>query len=393
MQLTPLPLVMPGLVPGTHALLAAPKTWVAGTSPAMTRRAQARPLRIRKTLLAGLAAIIATGWLTSAAQAQSAEEFFRGRKDLNFITSSAVGGGYDSYSRLLAHHMSKYLPGNPTIVVQNMLGGGGIRATNYLYNVAPRDGTVFGLIDRGMPTAPLLYADKSQARFDAVRFAWIGSIMRETGMGVLSARSAVASIEDARTHPMFFGATGPETDPAMYARLMNDLVGTKIKVINGYKGQPEEFQAVEKGELDGLFMSGWSGPGRAYVRDQIGRGQMRLLVQMAPTRDPQHMDTPTIMDLVSAPQDRQIVELVMDRVSLGRPVVAPPGLAPDRLALLRAAFRQAIEDPQLRADAETQRLAIDPTFGAEAQVIIERLYRTPAAVVERMRKIVQFSEP
>ncbi len=348
--------------------------------------------RSKTSFRARIAAVLVAAWPV-AAQAQPAEEFFRGKKDLNLITSSAVGGGYDSYSRLLAHHMSKYLPGNPTIVVQNMLGGGGIRATNYIYNVAPRDGTVFALIDRGMPTAPLLYADKSQARFDAVRFSWIGSIMRETGMGVLSAHSAVASIDDAKTHPVFFGATGPETDPAMYSRLVNDLVGTKIKVINGYKGQPEEFQAVEKGELDGLFMSGWSGPGRAYVRDQIGKGRMRLLVQMAPSRDPQHQDTPTIMDLVSAPQDRQIVELVMDRVSLGRPVVAPPGLAPDRLALLRTAFRQAIEDPELRADAERQRLAIDPTLGEEAQDIIRRLYRSPPEVVERMRKIVQFSEP
>jgi tripartite-type tricarboxylate transporter receptor subunit TctC len=329
----------------------------------------------------------------AATHAQSAEEFFRARKDLNLVTSSAVGGGYDSYSRLLAHHMSKYLPGNPTIVVQNMLGGGGIRATNYIYNVAPRDGSVFALIDRGMPTAPLLYADKSQARFDAVRFIWIGSIMRETGMGVLSARSPVASIEDAKTHPMFFGATGPETDPAMYARLVNDLVGTKIKVINGYKGQPEEFQAVEKGELDGLFMSGWSGPGRAYVRDQIGKGQMRLLVQMAPTRDPQHTGTPTILDLVSTPQERRIVELVLDRMELGRPVVAPPDIPPDRASLLRAAFRQAIEDPQLRADAQAQRLAIDPIYGEEAQLIIARLYGSPPDVVERTRKIVQFSEP
>jgi tripartite-type tricarboxylate transporter receptor subunit TctC len=274
-----------------------------------------------------------------------------------------------------------------------MLGGGGIRAANYIYNVAPRDGTVFALIDRGMPTAPLLYADKSQARFDAVKFTWIGSIMRETGMGVLSARSAVASIDDARTHPMFFGATGPETDPAMYARLLNDLVGTKIKVINGYKGQPEDFQAVEKGELDGLFMSGWSGPGRAYVRDQIGKGQMRLLVQMAPTSDPQHMGTPTILDLVSVPQDRQIVALVLDRMALGRPIVAPPDIPADRVRLLRTAFRQAIEDPELRADAQTLRLAIDPIFGDEAQVIIARLYGSPPDVVERTRKIVQFSEP
>jgi tripartite-type tricarboxylate transporter receptor subunit TctC len=336
---------------------------------------------------------VAASSLATAALAQPAEEFFRGKKELNLITSSAAGGGYDSYSRLIAHHMSKYLPGNPAIVVQNMLGGGGIRATNYIYNVAPRDGTVFALVDRGMPTAPLLYADRSQARFDAVRFSWIGSIMRETGMGVMSTRSAVTNVEDAKIHSMFFGATGPETDPAMYARLVNDLLGTRIKIINGYKGQPEEFQAVEKGELDGLFMSGWSGPGRAYVRDQIGKGQMRLLVQMAPTRDPQHLDTPTLLDLVSAPQDRRIVALVMDRVALGRPVVAPPGLAPDRLALLRTAFRQAIEDPELRAEAEKLRLAIDPTFGEEAQAIIERLYASPPDVVERMRKIVQFSEP
>jgi len=344
------------------------------------------------TLLMRIATVLVAAWPV-AAHAQSAEEFFRGKKDLNLITSSAAGGGYDSYSRLLAQHMSKYLPGNPTIVVQNMLGGGGIRAANYLYNVAPRDGTVFGLIDRGMPTAPLLYADRSQARFDAVKLTWIGSIMRETGMGVLSARSAVAGIDDARTRPMFFGATGPETDPAMYARLLNELVGSKIKVINGYKGQPEEFQAVEKGELDGLFMSGWSGPGRAYVRDQIGQGRMRLLVQMAPTRDPQHLDTPTILDLVNAPADRPIVQLVLDRMALGRPIVAPPDLPPDRVRLLRAAFRQAMEDPQLRADAQTLRLAIDPIFGDEAQLIIQRLYASPPDVVERTRKIVQFSEP
>ena len=348
-------------------------------------------MRLRAGLATALA--LAASLLASPTRAQPADEFFRGKKELNLITSSAVGGGYDSYSRLVAHHMSKYLPGNPVIVVQNMLGGGGIRATNYMYNVAPRDGTVFALIDRGMPTAPLLYADKSQARFDAVRFSWIGSIMRETGMGVMSARAAAANIEDAKSHALFFGATGPETDPAMYARLVNDLIGTRIKVINGYKGQPEEFQAVEKGELDGLFMSGWSGPGRAYVRDQISKGQMRLLVQMAPARDPQHPDTPTLMDLVSSPQDRQIVALVMDRVALGRPVVAPPGLAADRLALLRAAFRQAIDDPELRAEAEKLRLAIDPTFGEEAQNVIARLYASPTEVVERMRKIVQFSEP
>jgi tripartite-type tricarboxylate transporter receptor subunit TctC len=326
-------------------------------------------------------------WLDGAA-AQPAEEFYLGKRELTLITSSAAGGGYDQYSRLLARHMARYLPGNPTIVVQNMIGGGGIRSANFLYNVAPKDGTVFGLIDRGMPTAPLLYGDKSQARFDAVKFSWIGSIMRETGMGVLTTRSVVKSIADAKRHEIFFGSTGPETDPAMFVRLVNELLGTRIKVIHGYKGQPEEFQAVEKGEIDGLFMSGWSGPGRAYVRDRMGRGELWLLVQMAPQRDPLHQETPTILELVTAPDDRRIVQLVLDRMTLGRPLFAPPGIAADRLSLLRRAFRQAIEDPELKADAEKQRLALDPTWGEEAERVIKALYATPAPVIERARKIV-----
>src|SRR5215470_3646986 len=331
--------------------------------------------------------LIASLWLTSAG-AQPAEQFYLGKRELTLITSSAAGGGYDQYSRMLARHMARYLPGNPTIVVQNMIGGGGIRSANFLYNVAPRDGTVFGLIDRGMPTAPLLYGDKSQTRFDAARFSWIGSVMRETGMGVLATRSVVKSIEDATRHEIFFGSTGPETDPAMFVRLLNELLGTRIKVIHGYKGQPEEFQAIERGEIDGLFMSGWSGPGRAYVRDRIGRGELRLLVQMSPQRDPMHVDTPAILELINAPDDRRIVQLVLDRMTLGRPVFGPPGIASERLALLRRAFRQAVEDPELKADAEKQRLALDPTWGEEAERAIKALYATPAGVIERARRIV-----
>ena len=344
-----------------------------------------------RQLLLGLAAVLASlEWHSDTAQGQPAEEFFRGKKEFNLITSSSAGGGYDQYSRLVARHMSKYLPGNPNIIVQNMVGGGGIRAANYIYNVAPKDGTVFSLIDRGMPTAPLLYGEKSQARFDAVKFSWIGSIMRETGMGVITTRSVVKNIDDAKKHEIFFGSTGPETDPAMFVRLVNDLLGTKIKAIHGYKGQPDEFQAAEKGELDGLFMSGWSGPGRAYVRDQMSRGQMRLLVQMAAEKDkdPQHLDTPSILELVSNPDDRQIIGLVLGRMTLGRPFIGPPGIPEDRVALLRKAFQQAVEDPELRSDAERQRLAIDPTWGAEAEDVIKRLYATPPQVVERTRKIV-----
>ncbi len=334
--------------------------------------------------------VVAAAALPSVqAKAQPADEFFRNKRDLIFITSSNVGGGYDSYSRLIARYMSKYLPGNPRFVVQNMLGGGGIRAANFLYNIAPKDGSTLGLIDRGIPTAPLLYGERSQARFEAVKYTWIGSLMRETGMGVIATRSIVKTIEDAKIHQIHFGATGAETDPAMYARLVNELLGTKIRVITGYKGQPEEFQAVERGELDGLFMSGWSGPGRAHVREQIGRNQFRLLVQMSGSRDPMHKETPTLLDLVTSPADIAIVELVLERIALGRPVIGPPGIPADRVAMLRAAFDKAVDDPEFLKEAALQRLSIDPMNGAEADKTINRLYQTPLAVVERLRKIVQ----
>jgi tripartite-type tricarboxylate transporter receptor subunit TctC len=342
-----------------------------------------------RTLFAFLSFILASGAPMApvgSSWAQSADDFYRGKKELILVTSSSAGGGYDQYSRLVGRYMSRYLPGNPTIIVQNMVGGGGIRAANFIYNVAPRDGSTFSLIDRGMPTAPLMYGDKSRAQFEAVNFSWIGSAMSETGMGVLGARSIVRNIEDAKRHEIFFGATGPETDPAMFARLVNDLLGTRIKSIHGYKGQPEEFQSIEKGELDGLFMSGWSGPGRAYVR--MSRGEMRLLVQMATERDSLHADTPAILELVTATEDRAIVEFVLNRMVLGRPFIAPPGVGAERLALLRSAFRRALEDPELHADAEKQKLALKPTWGAEAHALIRLLYATPARVVERTRMFV-----
>lgn len=336
------------------------------------------------------ATVFAVGMsLAAPVLSQNAEAFYSAKKELNIVTSGDAGGGYDLYTRLVARHMGRYLPGAPNFIVNNMPGGGGIRATNYMYNVAPKDGSTISLIDRGMATAPLLYGEESKAQFDAVKFTWIGSAMRESGMGVLSTRAPALTLQAAREKELFFGATGPETDPAMYTRLVNELFGTKIKVIMGYPGQPETFQAIETGELHGLFMSGWSGNGRAYVLDQLARGQMKLLMQMAAKRDPRHADTPTILELVESPQDKQIVELILTRLSLGRPFIGPPAIPSDRVVVLRSAFRQALEDPTLRAEAEKQRLALDPMWGDEAQMLIERLYQTPPDVLERTRKIVR----
>jgi tripartite-type tricarboxylate transporter receptor subunit TctC len=352
-----------------------------------------RPPRSYLTLgiAVGAAALVLASVGAAFAQ-QSAEEFFRSRKEMNFITSSPPGGGYDAYSRLFARYMSKHLPGNPNILVNNMPGGGGIRAANFLYNVAPKDGSTIALLDRGIATAPLLYGEESQAQFEAVKFNWLGSAMRENGMGTVSTTASVQSIEDVKTREVIVGATAPEQDPAMFPRLLNDLLGTKFKVVYGYAGQPEMFLAIERGELDGVFMSGWSGPGRAYVREKMKEGKMRLLVQMSATGDPAHSDTPTVLSLIKDDNDRQIVELILSRLALGRPFLSPPGIPADRVAMLRDAFRKAATDPALLEEAAKLRLAIDPIFGEEAQALIAKIYNSPPQLVLRARNIVKISD-
>jgi tripartite-type tricarboxylate transporter receptor subunit TctC len=340
----------------------------------------------------GAAALVLAASAGAAFAQQSAEEFFRSRKEMNFITSSPPGGGYDAYSRLFARFMSKHLPGNPTILVNNMPGGGGIRAANFLYNIAPKDGSTIALLDRGVATAPLLYGEESKAQFEAVKFNWLGSAMRENGMAVVSTRTSVQSIEDVKTREVIVGATAPEQDPAMFPRLLNELLGTKFKIVYGYGGQPDTFLATERGELDGLFMSGWSGNGRAYVREQMKEGKMRLLVQMSATGDPAHSETPTILSLMKNDKDRQIVELLLSRLSLGRPFLSPPGIPADRVAMLRDAFQKAATDPALLEEATRLKLAIDPIFGEEAQALIAKIYQSSPELVSRARDIIKFSD-
>jgi tripartite-type tricarboxylate transporter receptor subunit TctC len=334
-----------------------------------------------KPVLSIVCAAAATTLGLGAAMAQ--------QRDMVIITSSGPGGGYDAYSRLFARYMSRHLPGNPTIIVNNMPGGAGIRAANYLYTIAPKDGTTIALIDRGIQTAPLLYGAESRAQFEATKFHQLGSVMQETGMIVLSTKSPVNTLDDMRKMEIIVGAQGPEQDPAMYPRLLNQIAGAKFKIVYGYKGQPEVFNAVERGELHGLFMSGWSGNGRAFVLDKMGKGEMKLLMQLATVRDPKHPDVPTILDAVESPADKQIVEILLARLALGRPFIAPPGVPAERVQILRTAFRKSVEDPELIAEAQKARLAIDPIWGEQAQEMIEKAYRTDPAIIERIRKMIR----
>ena len=315
-------------------------------------------------------------------------EFWRG-KTVTVIAPTGPGGGYDAYTRMVARHIGKHIPGKPAVVVQNMPGAGGMIAANHITNVAPKDGTVFALFDRAIPTAPLLYGDASKALFDPLKLAWLGSLAREAGMGVVSTRAPAQTIEEARKTELFFGSTGSENDAATYVRLFNELFGTRIKVIPTYKAQPEIFLAIERGELHGLFVTGYSANARTYVEDQIAKGQMKLMVQMTLQKDPALPDVPGVMDYVTKAEDRQVIELLLSRLSLGRPFIAPPDLPPERLAALRAAFDKLLQDAEFLADAQKSGLPVQPIAAREAEDILRRLYQYPQNIVERTRNLVR----
>ena len=326
---------------------------------------------------------------TIAAQAQTADEFFRNRKEITILVGSVPGGSYDAYSRAAGRYMSKYLPGNPNFVINNMPGGGGICAANFLYNVAPKDGSVIMIMARSLPTAPLLYGEESKAQFDTVKFNWIGSMVKEMGMGAVSNRSPAKTLEDMKKHEVVLGASGIETDPAMFARMFNYLYGTKFKVIAGYQGQAEVLGAVEKGELHGLFLSGWSGTGRAFVKDHIASSQWTIFVQMGLEKDPEFPNIPTIMDVIKDPKDHAALNFLFSRQILGEPFAAPPDMAADRVAMLRRAFQQALEDKALWDEMDRQRFLLSPVFGEEAQRIMGELMATPPDVIERAKALVK----
>jgi tripartite-type tricarboxylate transporter receptor subunit TctC len=347
-----------------------------------------RPRR-RRSPIAIAIACLASAFVAPSGRAQDARSFYEARPQLHLIVSSTPGGGYDFAARLIARFLTKYLPGNPAVLVQNMPGAGGIKAANFLYTVAPKDGTTFGLIDRSVPTAPILYGKTTNADYDATKFAWVGSLARDIGVGIMSSRAKAKTVTDLKQIQTTLGSNGIEVDSTMYARLMNALVGTKFKVVTGYPGQTEYYLAMEKGETDGMFMSGWSGPNAVQVRSAVAKGELVYFVQMAARPVPEFGNTPTIMQLLSSDEDRNIMEILLSRLDLGRPFVAPPGTPSDRLDLLRKAFWQAANDPDVAAEAAKGGINVDPIEGAEAQKLIEKIYATPAPIKARIQQILQ----
>ncbi len=345
-----------------------------------------------RLLFAALVALVMPA-LGCAAQAQSEPVSFAGKQIKLLIGYSPTGYGYDTYGRLLARHLGKYLPGNPAVVPQNKPGAGSLNLANYLYNAAPKDGTEIAVVGRGVALDPLLNGNASKAMFDATRFVWLGSMNNEvSGFYIRQPGPAATLREILAGAPLQVGATGAGGDQQVFAATLNSLLGTKLKAIGGYPGTNEILLAVQRGELDGVVGYSW-GVARSGQKDLLQTGKLKIVLQLALNKHRELADIPLVTDFVSTADDREVLELIFSRQSMGRPLVAPPGIDPRVAQALRRAFADAMRDPELVAEAARMELEINVVGGGEVQALIDRLYKSAPAVIARAQAIAAAKAP
>ena len=338
---------------------------------------------MKRSFLAALALC-----LPFAAQAQPAAEFFKNRK-MTLVTSASAGGGYDQYARLLARHMPKYLPGAPTMVVQNMPGAEGIKAANYLYSVATRDGSVLGGLQRNTGLVKFYYPDNSGVQFDARKFIWLGSTQQEIGFFLLRTSTGVKGVEGLRTKEIVISSSARTSPSSIYARILTELVGAKIRVIEGYDGSQAALMAVERAEVDGHISGGTSAAFRARYRPWEKAGDVSVILQLGMERDREYPDVPTALEIAPNPTARSILEIAFVEQVMGRPFVLPPDVPKDRAELLRRAFDASMKDAALLEDAAKLGAEIDPVSGERINELLDKVYTAPADLTQRVRDLVQ----
>jgi len=330
--------------------------------------------------------VLLTAAAVHTARAQSVADFYRGRS-ISMVVSSSAGGGYDTLSRAVAQYLGQHIPGSPSVIVRDMPGAGGILAMNYLAQVAPRDGLTIGQVQNNTPFEPLF--GTKEADYDATKMTWLGTPSVETALLIVWHTSPIMTIEDAKRIPLTAGASGANSTPSFYARLLNELLGLKIKIILGYPGQNEAFLAMQRGELDSYGDTFWSAL-TSTRPDWIKEKKIRILVQYGPQKEAALPDVPYGPDLVKSEDDRKLFEAAYAPLTAGRPFVAPPGLPAARAAALRHGLLATFNDPDFLADAAKKRLIINkPTSGEAMQAQIAHVYEMPQRVIARLRAIAQ----
>ena len=313
----------------------------------------------------------------SAARADDVAAFYAGRR-ISWILSADAGGGYSAYAQAFAPFFADHIPGKPTIVIQNKPGGGGLRAMNELYAVAPRDGATIGLVHSSVPFAPL-YGLRG-ARFDPRQMGWIGSIATSRGICVAWHTAGIATWQDMLDKEFTVGGSGAGSQMETLPPLLNQLFGTRIKVISGYQGGNAIYLAMERGEVQGRC-GGLVSSINATRPEWFSQKKVTVPIQVALTRHPQFADVPAIAELAKDARTRDILRLALAPEGMDRPILVPPGIPAERLAALRAAFHAAMNDPGFIAQARRQHLEIDEVAGEQVATIVAATYALPAEIV------------
>ncbi len=307
--------------------------------------------------------------------------FYKG-KTVRLVVGIGVGSGYDINARLLARHMPKHIPGNPTVIVQNQPGAGSLTMTNQLYAAGPFDGTVFGASFNGLPTTPLL--QPTGARFDAVKLNWVGSTNRETQAMYVWHTASLQTLDDLKTKEFIVGAQAPGSTQYDYPVLARELFGWKTKVITGYEATPKIHLAMERGEVHGTWAN-WSTL-KAIASQWLEEKKVRILAQWALRKHAEMPDVPIILDLATTDAQKQALQLALARLEFGRPFFLPPNVPAERVAAIRRAFDATMKDPEFLAEAEKLKIEVDPLTGEQVAALIVDIYKTPADTVARVRE-------
>jgi tripartite-type tricarboxylate transporter receptor subunit TctC len=312
------------------------------------------------------------------ARAEDVAAFYRGRQ-ISWILSADAGGGYAAYARTFAPYLTEHIPGKPNIVIQHMPGGGGLRAMSYLFSVAPRDGSTIGLVHSSVPFAPL-YGIRGAA-FDPRQMGWIGSIATSRGICVAWHTAGIATWADLLAKEFIVGGSGAGSQMETLPLLLNRLFGTRIKVISGYKGGNAIYLAMERGEVQGRC-GGLVSSINATRPDWFASRKVTVPIQVAITRNAQFPDVPAVVELAKDERTRDVLRLALAAEDMDRPILTPPGVPPERLAALRTAFHQAMNDPGFIAEAKRQRLEVDEVAGEKVTAIISATFALPPDIVK-----------
>ncbi|HWG04574.1 MAG TPA: tripartite tricarboxylate transporter substrate-binding protein [Beijerinckiaceae bacterium] len=323
----------------------------------------------------------------SSSQAASVEDFYKGKQITLYIGSEA-GAGYDIYGRSVARFIGKHIPGNPAVVPENMPGAGSLTLTNFMYAKAPRDGTAIAGIQNATALEPTL-GDKN-ARFKASDFTWLGSVNEQTNVCISWAASGVKTLGDVQKKEFLVGVV-PSTSTDTVANLLNDLTGTKLKLIRGYPSTGAVLLAMERGEVGGLCGIGLDSV-QSSMRDDLQAGKINIFAQIGPQKNPDIPNVSFVYDYLKDQSDKSLLDFLVGRMLMGRPFLAPPGLPPDRAEALRKAFWDTVHDPDFLADAKKIDMPVLPDSGEKVQEIVRHLESASPEIISRGSKILGINQ-